>query len=222
MSVFLIVMIVGMFGLGLMAVPGIARGHGIHAHGGAHTGTHTGTHAAAGHTHNAPGNLKAGAAKTGASNANITAAEAAAEAAIGSSLRWFPSPRSVFSVMTLFGGFGFAFESGAHMHEPLAALLAIVPAILIERFAVTPAWNALMQFEGQPSSPLEDLTLQDAVAVTVFRNGKGMVSVVRDERAVQLLAVLREDQQGCEVRVGDRLRIEQVDSARERVTVAVI
>ncbi len=210
MSVFLIVMFLGMVGLGLMAIPGIGRGHGVHAgmhttHGPVHVG---GAHGPAAH---APG------AHASPSNGNSTNAEAA----MASSLRWFPSPRMVFSLITLFGAFGFALESGAHLHEPFAALIAIIPAVLVEKYAVTPAWNSLMQFEGKPSSPLEELVMTEAEAVTPFRNGKGMVTVIRDERAVQLLAHLRDDQKTVEVHVGDKLVIEQVDSQNERVTVSI-
>ena len=54
-----------------------------------------------------------------------------------------------------------------------------------------------------------------------FRNGRGLVSTVRDGRRVQLAACLRKDQESVPVKVGDRLLIEDVDAAKERVTVSV-
>ena len=220
MSVFLIVMIIGMVGLALMAIPGISRGHGVHVSG--HGSLHTG-HASGGHSTGRVGGPAHTSTNTGAgaTSASSHSTDSLVEANMAASLRWFPSPRAAFSIMTLFGGFGYAFETGAHLKEGIAAILAIILAALVERYAVGPAWNSLMQFEGVPSSPLDELTFQDAVAVTAFRNGKGMVTVVRDGRAVQLLAYLREDQASMAVQVGDKLKIEAVDSQHERLTVAL-
>ena len=81
--------------------------------------------------------------------------------------------------------------------------------------------NLLFRFEGRPSSPLEELVLCDATAVTAFRNGRGIVSLVRDGRSVQFSAQLIEAQAAMEVRVGDRLRVEDLDAQRERLTVSV-
>jgi hypothetical protein len=123
--------------------------------------------------------------------------------------------------MTMYGGIGLGLTRGAHLSETFAAILAILPAALVEKYAVAPYWNMLMTFEGIPSSPLEELTFSEAEAVTPFRNGKGMVSVNRDGRAVQFRATLPDDQCSIPVRVGDKLRIEQVDAEHERVTVSL-
>jgi hypothetical protein len=64
--------------------------------------------------------------------------------------------------------------------------------------------------------------MSEATAVTPFRGGRGVVSVVREGRLVQFSARLIEAQTSLPVRVGDRLRIEDVESARERVTVSVV
>ncbi|MGH7294202.1 MAG: hypothetical protein ACRELB_04685, partial [Polyangiaceae bacterium] len=64
--------------------------------------------------------------------------------------------------------------------------------------------------------------LAEATAVVPFRNGRGIVSVVRDGRTVQLAATLREDHAALPVKVGDRLRVEDVDAPRERVTVSIL
>ena len=217
MSAFLVVMLIGIVGLVLMAIPGLNRhGHSIQAagHGAAHGLGHSAPHTAGTHV----GTRSSG-------STSVSGAGGAAKDALPSSLagmlRWIPSPRMVFSLMTLYGGFGIALADGAHVSKILAALLAILPAALIERFAVTPCWNMLMTFEGIPSSPLEELTFQEAEAVTPFRNGKGMVSVNRDGREVQFRATLPDDQSSMPVRVGDKLRIEQVDAEHERVTVSL-
>jgi hypothetical protein len=75
--------------------------------------------------------------------------------------------------------------------------------------------------QGAACTPLEQLVLSEAQAVVPFRNGRGLVSLLRDGRRVQLAASLRKDQLALPVRVGDRLIIEEVDAARERVTVTI-
>jgi hypothetical protein len=137
-------------------------------------------------------------------------------------LRFLPSPRAICSVLALYGAFGNALERAFHLRVPLAAAAAVVPALLVERFAVRSVWNLVFRYQGQPSSPLEALLLCEARAVVPFRNGRGIVSVVRDGRVVQLSATIREDDRAIPVSVGDRLRIEDVDARRERVTVSVV
>jgi len=211
MPAFLIIMIIGIIGLLLMAVPGIMR-HGHSDNISAHVPTHSLGHTSA---HIAGSGGRSAGARTGNSAKDASSANASGL------LRWIPSPRVVFSLLTTYGGFGLALTDGAHLNRTLAAILAIVPAALIEKYAVAPYWNALMEFEGVPSSPLEELTFSEAEAVTPFRNGKGMVSVNRDGRAVQFRATLPDDQCSIPVRVGDKLRIEQVDAEHERVTVSL-
>lgn len=139
----------------------------------------------------------------------------------GGITRFIPSPRAVFSVLALYGAFGNALVHAAHLSVFFAALGAVVPTLLIERFIVTPLWNLIFRFQAPPSSPLEQLLFAEARAVIPFRNGKGMVSTVRDGRLVQLSARLREDQAALPVKVGEVLRIEEVDAENERLTVSV-
>lgn len=226
MSVFLMLMIAGLVGLVLMALPGMARhghagtAHGIGghvAHGGLrlHAGPRGAGQIARGHAPANVGRLSARAAragghgKEGISTAGFSAA------------RLIPSPRTVFSLLTLYGAFGNAFVQAGHMPPKLAAILAIVPAALLERLVITPLWNLLFRFQGTPSSELTTLVLQEAEAVTPFRNGRGLVSVERDGRIVQFRAELAAEQARMPVRVGDKLTIESVDPTNERVTVAV-
>ncbi len=209
MSLFLALTIGGLVGLALMALPGLARGGHIGAagHGLGHLShgggiTHGAGHAAAGH---APAHAIGG-QHSGRG---------------GDMLRWLPSPRAIFSVMALFGAFGYAFVETAHLAPTLAGLAALVPALLIERFLVAPWWNRLLAFRGDPCASLDELTLGEAEAVTPFRNGRGIVSVVHDGRVVQLTASLPAGQAAMPVRVGDKLRIEEVDAANERVQVSL-
>jgi hypothetical protein len=142
--------------------------------------------------------------------------------AAASALGWLPSPRAVCSVLALYGAFGNALVHAGHRSVGVAAIVAAVPALLVERFLVRPVWNLLFRFESQPSSPLDALVLSEARAVVPFRNGRGLVSVVRDGRVVQLSATLRPDQTALSVRVGDRVRVEEVDGRRERLTVSLV
>lgn len=206
MLFFLIVMCVGLVGLGTMAIPGLFHhgplGHtgGGHVHVGHHAGTHVTPHAHATHAHGH-------AAPKGEAGSNL--------------LHLVPSPRLVFSLLALYGAFGnvLALTFGSAW---LAALLALVPALLVERFLLAPLWNFAFRFQGQPSSPFPALLMEEARAVTPFRNGKGLVQVIRDGRSVQLSARLVDSQSMLPVRVGDKLRIEDVDPENERVTVSVL
>jgi hypothetical protein len=193
--VFLTLMVVGLVGLVMMAVPALGghrhlvhvRTHGqVHAHG---TGaSHQGGHAPA---------LRDG-------------------------LRFLPSPRAVFSVAALYGAFGNALVRAAHLTTARAAFIAVVPALLTEGLLIRPIWNLLFRFQGRASAPLEALILSEAEAVVPFRNGKGIVATVRDGRRVQLQARLSDSQKALPVKFGERLRIEDVDARRECVTVSVI
>ena len=122
----------------------------------------------------------------------------------------------------LYGAFGNALVRAAHLTTARAALLAIGPTLLVEWLLVRPLWNLLFRFQGEASAPLEALVMSEAEAVVPFRNGRGIVSTVRDGRRVQLPARLCDAQAALPVKVGDRLRIEDVDARRERVTVSVI
>ena len=134
------------------------------------------------------------------------------------------SPRlaAIFTALALYGAFGNVLIDAFHLPLLLAALAAVVPTLLVERFAVRPLWNLVFRFQAQPSASLDQLILGDAIAVVPFRNGRGIVSTNREGRIVQLRACLSTDQASLEVRVGDRLRIEDVDAPNERVTVSVL
>jgi hypothetical protein len=194
-SVFLTLMVVGLVGLVMMAIPAL----GGHRHlGHVQTHGHVPAHGTSLAHHDGP----AHAARDG--------------------LRFLPSPRALFSISALYGAFGNALVRAAHLTTTRAALLAILPALLTEWLLIRPIWNLLFRFQGQASGPLEALILSEAEAVVPFRNGKGMVATVRDGRRVQLQARLADGQAALPVKFGQRLRIEDVDARRECVTVSVI
>jgi hypothetical protein len=226
--VFLTLMVVGLVGLFAMAIPAFARhghapwmhGHAGPGHGIGH-GHALGTGHGIGHGHTLGTGHGAGAHGTGQTSESDTAIVPADPAAT-SRLRLIPSPRVICSVLALYGAFGNALVRAAHLPFIAATVVAAVLALLVERLAVRPLWNLLFRFQGEASSPLEGLVFAEARAVVAFRNGRGIVSTVRDGRVVQLAARLRKDQANMPVKVGERLRIEDVDSQRERVTVSVL
>lgn len=227
MTVFLALMAAGLTGLLVMAIPAFGRHGGIGTPHGLGAAGHSGLHLGPAH-----GAIHAGGAAQGAIHAGgaaightLTAAgkgAAKSAASSASSLRFLPSPRMVFSLLALYGAFGNVLNGSLHLAMPIAAVLAIVPAALLEKFAVTPLWNTMLGAQGVPSSPLEALTLCEGEAVTPFRNGKGIVAMERDGRLVQFSAQLLPEQAHLPVRVGDRLRVEEVDAARERMTVTLL
>jgi hypothetical protein len=191
-------LVIGLVGLGAMAVPAFGHSHGALSSHGAHGGTP--------HAPSARGALQ-----------HLLPADGART----SSWRFVPSPRAVFSVSALYGAFGNAGVHAFHLPLLVAALAAALPAVLVERVLVRPLWNLVFRLEAPACSPLEQLVLTEAEAVTPFRNGRGMISTVRDGRRVQLVATFRAGEDAQSVKVGTRLLIEDVDASHERVTVSV-
>jgi hypothetical protein len=208
---FLILMVIGLVGLAAMAIPAFGRGHGGGLSGHGLSGHGLSGHGLSGH---------AGAASVAGGRGALQQLLPADPAHEGL-LRFVPSPRAVFSVLALYGAFGNAALRAFHLPGVLAALVAVPPALLVEWALVRPLWRVLFRVQAAPSTPLEHLVSNEALAVVPFRNGRGLVSTVRDGRRVQLMASLREDQRAWPVKVGDRLVIDEVDAAREAVTVTV-
>lgn len=210
MLFFLIVMCVGLAGLSAMAMPGL-----FHHSSPGHPGSLHATHAH---------DFSAHAPHPGHPAAHPPGAHASGHPAHGSDsshafLRFVPTPRLIFSVLALYGAFGNLLALALASFW-LAAVLAFLPALLVERLLLAPLWRLAFRFQGQPSSPLPALLMEEARAVTPFHNGKGVVQVIRDGRSVQLSARLAEGQSLLPVRVGDTLRIEEIDLENERVIVS--
>ena len=214
---FLAVMVIGLVGLVMMALPALGGHHlshvSMHGHGhGPGAGTSFG-HPVGGHP--VGGNAPGGA---------VARAHGAALPALATPTRrrFIPSPRAVFSVLALYGAFGNALVHAAHLSSGSAALLALGPALLVEGILIRPVWNLLFRFRAEATPPLEELILCEAEAVVPFRNGRGVVAMVRDGRRIQLSARLCDRDAGVPVAFGQRLRIEDVDARRERVTVSLL
>lgn len=195
-------MVIGLVGLAALAIPAFGHSHGAISGHGAHGISHA-------HV--------AGVSQARSPLQQLLPADPVRE----SRWRFVPSPRAVFSVLALYGAFGGVFVA-AHIALGWAALAALVPTAIVERFAVTPVWRLLFRYQGQPSSPLTEVVMSEAIAVTPFRRGRGIVSLVRDGRLVQFSARLVDAQVGVPVQLGDRLRVEDVEPERERLTVSIL
>lgn len=204
-------MVIGLAGLAAMAIPAFGHGHGALS---GHASAHGIGHASAAHGVTHPCVMPAPGARSALQQ--LLPADAVHRGA----WRFVPSPRKVFSLLALYGAFGNAALHALKLSPEMAALSAVLPALAIESLLLRPLWNVLFRVQAAPSSPLEQLISSEAFAVSCFRNGRGMVSIIRDGRSVQLMACIREDQRFLPVRVGDRLLIESVDATRERVTVS--
>ena len=132
------------------------------------------------------------------------------------------SPRVLFSICLGLGTTGIVLR-----HSMGGALLfgaAAVGGILFERLIVTPIWNFTFRFASNPALTLESALLGDATAVTRFdANGQGIIAIEMDGQMVHLLGTLHSDDRatGARVPAGARLRVEDVDAARNRCTVSL-
>ena len=129
------------------------------------------------------------------------------------------SPRLLFSLLV---GFGAAGLLAAPLGKPLQLVAALFGAAVFEALIVGPLWRFLFRFESRPALTLESAIEDDARAVTAFdANGCGLVALDVDGQVVQLLATLVADERarGVRVRVGDVVRVDDVDPARGRCIV---
>jgi hypothetical protein len=133
------------------------------------------------------------------------------------------SPRFLFSLALGFGATG-------ELLQPILGgvplvLAAVLGAVAFERVLVSPLWNFTMRFASAPATTLEGAIADEATAVTAFdANGQGIVSVELDGQVVQILATLQPNDRllGTRVRAGQRVRIEDVDPAKNCCTVSLL
>jgi hypothetical protein len=133
------------------------------------------------------------------------------------------SPRVMFNFLVGFGATGLIIE---RLVGPVLALpIAIVGGVSFEKFVVRPIFNSLFRFESQPAQTLESAIMSEARAVTGFDSkGNGLIALELGGEVVQILGTLTADERsaGVRVRLGDAVRIEEVDSTRNRCTVSRI
>ena len=107
----------------------------------------------------------------------------------------------------------------------LALPVAVIGGIAFESLVVRPIFNSLFRFESQPAQTLESAIMSVGKAVTGFDvNGNGLISLELGGEIVQILGTLTADDRraGIRVRAGDAVRIEDIDSQRNRCTVSRI
>ena len=223
MDMFVISMLAGGGGLLAMAIGGLShQSHGSHD-GGGHGGH---GHDGGGHGHGGPGGNGHGAGHgmTGAAHSSGVAHSHGHDGALTQGASWLLStPRILFSVLLGLGATGLVLDSVLRGAVLVAA--AVVGGIVFERFIITPIWNFSMRFASKPALMLESALLDEATAVTSFnRDGEGIVSIELDGQIVQILARLRPADRALSgsVRAGQRVRIEEVNSAQNRCTVSVL
>jgi len=133
------------------------------------------------------------------------------------------SPRVAFSVLVGVGAAGVLLRPV--LSEPALLIASFGAGLVFEWMIVSPLWRFLFRFASAPALTLETAITDEARAVTAFdADGHGLVAVELDGQVVQLLATLNAKEQTAarRVRIGDRLRIEAVDTARNRCTVTYL
>lgn len=200
MDVYLTSLAIGGIGLVAMAVSGSGR----HGH----------NHDSGGHSHGGAGDSHVGHGHTAAHTAHPHSA---------STFLALMSPRTLFSVCLGLGTTGLLFRSA--LHGPALFAVAVAGGWMFERFIVTPIWNFTFRFASAPALTLESALMGEATAVTRFdANGQGIIAMEVDGHLVQLLGTLDSSTRANRaiVLAGTRLRIEDVDAARNRCTVSLM
>jgi hypothetical protein len=214
MDLYISSMVLGAIGFTAMALGGLGgRGHhggavaarGGHAHAGGAGHVH-----GIGHTHSRSGST-------------APVGHAAGSGIAGRTFWLITSPRFLFSLLLGFGA------TGAMLHSvlpgPILLGAAAAGAVVFERFLVSPLWNFAMRFASRPASTFESAVADEAVAVSSFDdNGQGIVSLELDGQVLQVLATLQPQDRllGARVHAGQRLRIDDVNAAKQSCTVSIL
>ena len=204
MDIYVTALLLGGVGLAGMALSGLGRPG--HSHGGAAHSAHGHVHAGHSHDAHSHGHQSHG-IKDGDNNPLLA----------------LMSPRLLFSVALGMGTVGLLLRP--ILPEPILVATALALGVIFERFVVTPIWNFTFRFASNPAATLENSVMEEATAVTSFdRNGQGLIAVSVDGQMVQVLGTLQSGDRAMNVKVpaGARLRIEDVDAARNRCTVSLI
>jgi hypothetical protein len=212
MDLYIFSFVLGAAGMAAMAFLGFSGSHGG-SHQGHDTGGHE-MHGVGGHSHATPHtHLPAHAHATSHVHTGDWKSHA---------WSWL-SPRVLFNFLVGFGATGLIVE---RLVGPFLALpIAAVGGIAFEVLVVRPIFNSLFRFESAPAQTLESALMSEGRAVTGFdANGNGLISLELGGELVQVLGIqLNSDRAaGARIRAGDIVRIEEVDSARNRCTVSRI
>ncbi len=208
MDLYLLAFVLGVAGLAVMAVGALGHHGGV---GRAHAG-----HGHAGHGHAGHAARGSRGSRGHGSRGSRDAAGAARDLLLA-----VASPRVLFSVLLGLGAAGLLLRPVLHAALPLAAA-AVALGVLFERAAVSPMWRFVERFASAPAQTLETALYDHARAASGFdARGEGLVALELDGQVVQLLGRLCPADQERRVRLGDRLRVEEVDAERNRCIVSV-
>jgi hypothetical protein len=217
MDLYIFCVVLGTAGMVAMAFLGFASSHGGAQHGTHHGGAHHG-HDTAGHELHGV----AGAPSVHSISHPHVHAHGPASGWKDHVWSWL-SPRVMFNFLVGFGATGLLVE---RLLGPMVALpIAVVGGVAFESFVVRPIFNSLFRFESQPAQTLESALMSEARAVTGFdANGNGLVSLELGGEVVQVLGTQLRDERasGVRIRAGDVVRVEEIDSTRNRCTVSRI
>lgn len=228
MDLYIFCVVLGAAGMAAMAFLGFTSSHG----GGHHT------HVTAGHEMHGTGGSHGQAAashhalphappshtieNTGGKSHSIAYSPGVPHSWASHVLSWL-SPRVLFNFLVGFGATGLVME---RLLGPVLALpIAVLGGVGFEALIVRPIFNSLFRFESQPAQTLESALMSEGRAVTGFdANGNGLIAIELGGEVVQVLGTqLVEDRKsGARIRTGDMVRIEEVDSTRNRCTVSRI
>lgn len=221
MDLYIFCVVLGAAGMAAMALLGFTSSHsgGHHGH---DTAGHE-LHGVAGHAHAiGSGHAVGHSHSVGHDHAVAHAHNVNADGWKTHVWSWL-SPRVLFNFLVGFGATGLITEK---LVGPVLALpIAVVGGVAFEALVVRPIFNSLFRFESQPAQTLESAIMSEARAVTGFdSNGNGLISLELGGEVVQILGTLTPDERknGVRVRAGDTVRVEDVDSARNRCTVSRI
>lgn len=204
MDAYLGSLLIGVLGLSVMAIGGFSQhggghgAHGGHGHGGGAHGHGGAGHGSGGHGHVHVGN-----------------------GVPSPFMMVLMSPRFFFAWLIGVGLSGMILRSW--LGGALLAVLAIAGGVLFERLLVAPLWKLAFRFASDPALTLESALDSEATAVSAFdQEGHGLIALEIDGQVVQLLGTLvaKDRELGIKVRSGERLRVEEIDTARNRCVVS--
>ena len=224
MDIYISALVLGAAGMLFMALGGLGRhGRGGSTRGQTHGRAHSSNTASATARSATPAHPRTHASSAHRAHAEGRGHVHSAGTFLTNTLLMLTSPRVLFSALIGFGATGQLLgQTLSGLALPAAALAG---GVLFERLVVTPIWNLSLKFASRPALTLESAIADEATAVTAFdANGEGIVSLEMDGQIVQVLARLRPGDRmpGMSVRAGQRLRIEDVNAARNTCTVSIL
>jgi hypothetical protein len=218
MDLYIFTVVLGAAGMAAMAFIGFAGSHDIGLH-----GHDTGGHELSVHGHDLTAHAHATPHAHATHHAHAAPnAHAHADGWKASLWSWL-SPRVLFNFLVGFGATGLVVE---RLVGPVLALpIAIVGGIAFEALVVRPIFKSLFRFESSPAQTLESALMSEGRAVTGFdAGGNGLISLELGGEVVQVLGTQLSEERaaGVRIRAGDSVRIEEVDSKRNRCKVSRI